>query len=384
MEANKYLIFVVMAIGICYSCSVKNLINKRNCILALTVLLTCFSGFRSWRMGDMLAYCNGFVACNLPDWELDFTNYTQSAGLQLFYRIIGQAGMGFEVCVFLTAVFSSVALAVLVYRYSPSPYWSYVIYLAMTFYLFSLSGMKQTIAMAFVMLAMSSVLERRPIRFLLLVGAATLFHQPALIFIIAYPFAHKKIDVWYFAIVLAMIAVVYYQRENNIELATDMYYGDEMEFEADGRVGGRLIVMVLIMILAMVLRPLRNYDAVYQKIFSMMVLAALIQYFSMYDNVFTRLADYYYQFSVLFVPLMLQPGKEQAKERPQHVYSIRYWSQRTYVILSFGITAFAIWFYFSNVEACAYVYDFKFLWQDTEKTSRELLKETIQTYYGGY
>lgn len=383
MELNKYLIFVIMAVGLLYTFSRKNQVNKRKCIQIMTVILACFSGFRSWRMGDMLAYCNGFVACNLPDWKFDPSNYTQSMGLQLLYRVTGQLGLGFEVCVFVVAAFSAIALAILVYRYSPSPYWSYVIYLAMTFYLFSLSGMKQTIAMAFCMLAMVEVIERRPVRFLLLVGMAALFHYPALIFLAAYPFANKKIDVWYVLVMAGLVFLVYYQRENIIELATDMYYGDEVEFSADGEIGGRLIVMVLIMILALILRPMHNSDVVYRKVFAMMVLAALIQYFSMYDNVFTRLADYYYQFVVLFIPLMLQPGREQARENPQFAGRVRYWDDYVYHILGVGVTAFAIWFYFSNVEACAYLYQFQFVWEDTGKSSLELLADTIAAKFGG-
>ena len=384
MELNKNLIFVIMAVGMFYACSRKYRVDKKRCIQVLTVILACFSGFRSWRIGDMFAYCNAFVACNLPDWQLNADNYTHPIGLQIFFRTIGQAGLGFEVCVFIVAAFSAIALAIVVYRYSPSPYWSYVIYLAMTFYLFSLSGMKQTIAMAFCMLAMMEVIERRPVHFLLFVGFAALFHHPALIFVAAYPIANKKIDIWYVLIIAALVLLVYYQRENIIEIATDMYRGDEKEFTADGEIGGRLIVMILIMVLASILRPLHNYDVVYRKIFNMMVLAALIQYFSMYDNVFTRLADYYYQFVVLFIPLMMQPGREQARENPRFAATIRYWDDRIYFLLSIGITAFAIWFYFVNVEACAYIYEYKFIWEDTEKSSLELLRETIATYYGGY
>lgn len=381
MTENKYLIFVIMAVTLLYAGSARHRSNKKLCIQVVTIILTLFSGLRSWRMGDMKHYCYLYLTCNLPDWKLDFTNITDSAGLQLLFRLTGQLGISFEGVVFITAAFVAIVLAVLVYRYSPSPYWSYVMFLAMSLYLGSMDLMKQTIAMAFCMLAMMEIIEERPVRFLLWVGAAWMFHYPALIFLIAYPMACKKVDGKYWAIVAAMVAAVFLFRDEIIGLAAELYYEEGTEFTATGDVGTKTIVMVLILVMGLILRPLRNYDSLYRKVFTMMVLAALIQYFSMYDNVFTRLADYYYQFVVLFFPLILQPGREQAKEHPNHTHLMRYWDRNTYRILNVGITLFAIWFYFNNINGSyALLQEFQFVWEVTSAGSRELLEEMLLTY----
>lgn len=382
MEANKNLLFVIMAVTLLFVLHPRFRGEKKLCVQILTIILTLFAGLRTWRSGDMYHYCYVFLECNMPGWSLNINNYTDTIGLQILFHLCGQLGLGFEAVVFLVAAFVAVTLGVLVYRYSPSVYWSYMIYLAMAFYMSSFDILKQAIAMALVMWAMMAVLEDKPRRFLVLVAVAFAFHQPSLIFIIAYPFANKKINTSYFFVVAAMLLVIYFFGDQIIDLATEMYYGEEIEFETDGNVGGKVRVMVMIMALAVILRPLHNFDRIYRQVFNMMVLAAMIQYFSMYDNVFTRLADYYYQFSVLFIPLMLQPGGQQARSYPRHADRIRYWDSNTYLFLNLGITLFAIWFYFSNVEAAVYLTDFHFVWQDSGRSSLELLEEMLLTYGG--
>lgn len=384
MNANKWIFFVIMAVTLIYALGIKNNWNKKRCIRLVTVILICFSGLRSWRMGDCRHYCYAFLECNLPDWTLNVTENGDTIGLQLFYRLIGQMGLGFEVCIFLIAVFVGVTLAVFVYRYSPSPYWSYVMYLAMGFYLASFNILKQVIAMGFIMLAMMEIIERRPGRFLVWVGIAALFHTPALVFLIAYPFANKKINLSYFLLIAMMVLAVFLFRDEIINQLSSLYYEEDMQFEAAEALGGKVVVMVMILVLGLILRPLQNYDVIYRQTFNIMVLAAIVQSFSVYDNVFTRLADYFYQFIVLFIPLMLQPAREQARMYPNHVKKIRYWPPRVLYVLQLGITLFAIYFYISTINgSTALLGEFKFIWQVDAESSLDLLREMLEAY-GGY
>ena len=94
-----------------------------------------------------------------------------------------------------------------------------------------------------------------------------------------------------------------------------------------------------------------------------MVLAVIIQTFAVYDNVFTRLADYFFQFSVLFIPFMLQSGEEQAVEYPGHKREIRYFTSRSYLLVQLCITIFAIGYYFYYIDGnAALLQEFHFFW----------------------
>lgn len=377
MVANKWLIFVIMIVTMMYASGRKNMLNKKYCVQVVTIILTLFSGFRSWQMGDLFHYCNSYLECNLPEWKLEFSS-NDTIGLQLFLHYAGKLGISFEGCLFIIAAFVAITLSILIYKYSPSPYWSYIVYLAMGFYIFTFSGLKQSIAMGFIIFAMIAVIERKYVKFIFFVMIATLFHYPALIFLIAYPFANKKIDGLYFIIVGGMVSGVYLFRDQIVQKATEFYYVDNMTFEATEAIGGKVIVMIAILIFALLLRPLHRYDFVYRQVFNIMVLAVIIQTFSVYDNVFTRLADYFFQFVVLFIPLMFQSGVDQAKEFPSHSREIRYFSRNTYFGIQLIITIFALWYYFRYINASTELLsEFHFFWQIDGPSSIDLLKEKL-------
>ena len=158
-----------MAITLAYAVNTKTKRKKQQCIILVTLILTCFSGLRSWKMGDMRHYCWAYLETNMPDWTPHFVDNGDTLGLQLFCRLLGQLGLGFEVCVFVAAAFVAITLGILVFRYSTSPFWSYTMYLSLGFYLLSINTMKQIIAMGFIMLAMMAIIEKKPIRFILFV-----------------------------------------------------------------------------------------------------------------------------------------------------------------------------------------------------------------------
>ena len=381
MSEHKWLLIIVMAVILFFALRYHTKQNKIRCIQVVTVILTCFSGFRSWRMGDLFHYCHTFITCNTPGWELEFNSLGDTIGLQLLFRLFGQLGLGFEVFIFFISAFSAITLGVLVYRYSPSPYWSYVIYIAMGFYLSSMNTLKQTIAMILIIYSMMAIFERKPLSFILWTLFASLFHTPSLIFVIAYPFANKKIDSIYFLLIACMATIVFRFRDEIVQFGNEIYYVENMSFEAAETIGTKVIVMILILVLALTIRPLRSHDVFYRQLFNIMILAALTQTFSVYDHVFSRLADYFYQFIILFIPIMLESGINQAKQFPSHADSIRYWPPKLILLLQIGITIFSIYFYFSNVNSSsALLSSFQFFWESNEPSSLDLLADAIAEY----
>lgn len=364
MDRQMILLLVVMIIAVMYACRNETKYNKKICVVTITAVMACFSGFRSWWMGDLIKYYTDYINCNGEDWyEYIFEDYT-NVGLKLFFRGAGFLGISYDVCIFIIAAFFAVALGILVYKFSPSPYWSYLMFISMGFYIFTFSGLKQTCAMGFVIFAMIAILEDNPRRFLIWVIVAGLFHAPALIFLIAYPAAKKKIDIMYFLLLIAIIILVYLFHDQIVELLAEAYYDEERLYVARGGIGGRLIMMALIMAFGIFMRPLRSKDIMFRQIFNLMVLAAVIQYFAMYNNVFTRLADYYYQFIVLFMPLIMESGDHQAVIQPERKHEIRYFTSRSYLMLGIVITLFALWYYNSYIEGSqAILQDFKFFWE---------------------
>lgn len=373
------LFFAVAAITLVFAFNLNIEKSKLLCVQIVTVVLTCFSGFRSWRYGDLMHHCFAYLEANVPDWTLDTKNNVDTIGLQLLCRAFGQMGFGFETLLFFVAAFCAIALGIIVYRYSSSPFFSYLMYIALGNYMNSFNTLKQAIASAFIMLAFIEIIEKKPVRFVLLVLLAFLFHKPAILFLAAYFIANKKIDKLYFAAIAAAAVGVIFFIDEIVTWLSELYY-DTMEFEVNEDVGFKQIMMVAIIVLAFVLRPPKEYDRVYKCTFGIMLTAALLQAFAIYDNVFTRLADYYFQFFVIFVPLMLETGDEQAEQFPENREKIRCTFERYYPFLKIGISAFAVFYYAWVLSKSDLILnDFKFIWQDTGESSRELLERFIET-----
>ncbi len=362
MNIHYLLLLVIMAITFFIYSLNESQNNKKICITIVTVIMTLFTGLRSWWFGDLIKYYTGYVGCTGENWkEVVFEKFT-NIGLRLLYRIVSFLGGNFEVVLFLIALLVAVSLGIVIYKYSPSPYWSYLIYISLGFYIFTYSGLKQTVAMSFLMFAAIGLFESNLKKFLFWVFIAGTFHAPAFIFLPAYAFAGLKIDRHYFILIGFIALTVFLFQDQILSMLADAYYDSEAEYVANKTIGGRTLMMWFIIGIAWFLRPPREGDTIYCKVFNLMILAAIIQYFSIYGNVFTRLADYYYQFSILFFPLMLESAEHRLKNDPNPKYTIRVHQEYIYTFFAIGITLFALWFYSPQVNN-ALIQGYKFFWE---------------------
>lgn len=241
----------------------------------VTATLAAFSGFRSWWLGDCVNYYTLYLRCNGNNWLATVTEKWDNRGIRLFFRLAGAAGISYDVCIFIIAAFAAVSLGILIYRYSTSPFISYLMYIGMGFLIFTFSGLKQTIAMGFLCFSMIGVLERNWRKFILWTLIGGLFHAPALIFLIAYPFAHKKIDRWYLLFLVVGLLLVLILRDRIVSLLSELYKDDPDAYGLNDTriVGGRFLMMLLILAVGYYLRPVQRNDATYAKVFNIMVLA---------------------------------------------------------------------------------------------------------------
>lgn len=363
MKYQMPLLIVVAVITLLYAYGQKIKITKKACIEAVTVLLTLFAGLRSWWMGDLIKYYTLYRSCNGEGWQEAVFQNVENIGVRLFFKGAGVLHISYDVCIFLIAALVAISLGVLVFQYSPSPYWSYLMYIGMGFYLFTYTGLKQAIAMSLIVVAACGYFEQKPVKVVLWTVVASFFHAPALIFLLVFLLPQKKLGAKYLVVVALLFATTFLFKSQLVGLLSQAYYDDLSAYENISEVGGRFIMMLLIMAAALILRPLRRWDRMYVCVFNLMVLAAICQVFSVYSNNFSRLADYFYQFVVLFIPMMLEPGYQQAKQQPEHTREIRYWNPQIYVLAAMGITVFAFWYYNSYIHASTSATDFQFFWQ---------------------
>lgn len=227
--------------------------------------------------------------------------------------VIAKLGGSYQFFVSLEALFVSVCFWRMVYLYSPSPVQSFCYHLGLLFFAFHFSALKQSYAMAFLMLAFDQIVKRKPIPFVLLVLVAAQFHFPSLVFLPAYWITIVRPGKSFLLLLAVALLLTYLFRDRLLNLMLDSYKGGEDEeatMEGISFLRTKSIIMIIIVAAAVFLRRPTREDPVYGYLLEIISLAIVFQTFCGFSNIFERLADYYFQFAVIFLPMVFDRRQE--------------------------------------------------------------------------
>lgn len=316
-------------------------------IILMTVLHTCLCGFR-WQFltGDLHKYYWNYFNCGSYDWfSAELWAEGRNFGFFYFNKIIYTIfGDNQQALLFCIALIIHVALAVVVYKYSPAPWFSYLVWNCMSFYLFGFSAIKQALAMAFVMLSFVGIAEKRVGFYLLMMAIAGSVHMPALVFLPAYWLAGMKVKPKVILLYVLLGVALYVFRNQFVAFIRTFYYEDDEVLMHSGEIGSRMIMILGFTLFGPFFRGFR--DPVVSDLFHIMAVASMLQMLSGFDNIFTRMTDYYFQMSVLYLPLTFLPRERIPWER-DGLRPIFPFNKRSMVLITTVIVVFVLWFYWT-------------------------------------
>lgn len=290
--------------------------NKKWYVIFMAALHTFVCGWRyKYITGDLIKY-SGFYLRKYPSngWfsETVFDG-GRNFGFAWISKFLSQISDGdFQLLLIFIAVVTEIALAIIIYRYSPAPWLSYLLWNCFSFYVFGFSAIKQALAMGILMLAFTGIMEEKPRKFYLWTLLAGCIHTPALIFLPAYWIAKNRLS-GKKVLLYGIASVLIFAFRNPIVTFISQFYYDETDFGVNDRLGGRFLMIVALLLAGLILRGFRG--KYFSKLFNLMVVAAVLQMFSGFDNIFTRLTDYYFQFMILYLPMMFYPERDELLER---------------------------------------------------------------------
>ena len=321
--------------------------QKKAYIALMAVLHAFVCGWRyMYLTGDLLKYSgqytriypvNGWFSEQVFDGGRNF-------GFAWLSKLLSLISNGnFQILLIVIAVITEIAVAVIIYRYSPAPWLSYLLWNCFGFYLFGFSAIKQALAMALLMLAFIGIMEEKPKEFLFWTALAGCIHAPALIFLPAYWMAKSRLSIQKLISYGVCAGLVFLFRNQIVVFVSNFYY-DETDFMINEHVGGRFLMIAALLVVGVILRGFSGKD--FSKLFNLMFVAALIQMFSGFDNVFTRLTDYYFQFVILYLPVMFYPEKDDALRPSRRLVLSR--QQRVAALLCVALLA-GLYYYTTNL-----------------------------------
>ena len=296
--------------------------NKRYIIWACLLMFAVYGLRDAYSVGNdsSTSYLHFFQRMGNEPWsELSAgADLNDNLGWYLFAKL-GYVILNGDYQMFITIISAFVMFVFgrFIYRYSVSPVQSFVYYWGLWFYTFNFNALKQSIAMALVLLAFDAVLDRRLIRFLIIMILAMRFHFPSIIFLPAYFLVKLNPRRGFLLVIAASFLAVYLWRDQILAFMLQFYYEGQNFYGEDRFMTGKVMVMLALVLVAYFLRMPTKDNRVYSASLQFVAIATVIQLFSVYNNVFERLADYYFQFSVIFVPFIFDSRGDRNKVSKQ-------------------------------------------------------------------
>lgn len=275
---------------------------------------------------------------------------------KLIYELTNGNYQAFVTIISLFVVFSYVRF---IKRYSPSPIQSVLCLFGLLYYTLLFDALKQAVAMAILLFAFDAIIEKKPIRFILLVVLASVFHFPALVFLPAYWIGRMKVGRGYILLLAVLLLVTYLFRDEFLNLMLNAYGNEKIEATMEGIqfLRNKAVIMIVIAVFAAVIRPPAREDTLYSALLMFAGVAIVLQTFCGYNNIFERLADYYFHTSIVLIPLIFE------KNGKSEMRTIAGVDPRIISAIPLLICAFAIWRFLSTVNNSSVYMPYRFFWQ---------------------
>lgn len=366
-----YWIIVIIIVALGLLIPEKDIASRKRLIVLLFAVHLFVCGFKyQFLTGDLMAYAKGYKSMlkyNLFSAEA-FGNGRNPLWAFFEKTICDLSGGNFQFFLFVHALIVEFCLAHFIMKYSPIPWFSYLVWDCMSFYLYGFSAIKQALAMALLMIAAEGIFEKNKKKFIVFTALAALVHFPAVIFLVSYWVTQRKLS-WGFAVGYSVTLIALFLLRNTIANYLSSNYYEEVVFaEVSEVTGGRFFVVLMIVGAGFLIKGLKEEQ--FKIVFILVAIAAIPQLFSVYNNVFTRLTDYFLQFTVLYFPLLLaedkvdSPGYDNTRMGPLITLS-----DKSRIIATVAFAVVLIWWFymaemrFETPNTPETYYNFSFFWE---------------------
>lgn len=197
-----FLLLTYMAIG-------KS--NKKAYCIITFIALTLVAALRSYQVGpDGTVYANYFKELQRIEFSNIVNYFTKEPVFYYVTKLLQNVGIGLQGWYGIIGALFALAIALIIFFYSASPAYSVIALFSLGYYVFSFTGLRQTVALSIVVLSTIFLEKKKYIFFIIFVGVAILFHNSAIVFLIILPFQKISLSRKQYAItsLVGLVAVL--------------------------------------------------------------------------------------------------------------------------------------------------------------------------------
>lgn len=174
--------------------------KKNGCYLTIYTVVVCFLmvlivGLRDISVGKVdteYIYTPQITKYFSYNYQEIWDYQSKDKVFYIITKIISNISENINFILFIIGIPYIVVIGRLIRKYSKHICLSFILFLGLTYFTMSFFLLRQVLAMSLTILAFDAIVERKPIKFIILVLLASLFHQTALIFLLAYPISRIK------------------------------------------------------------------------------------------------------------------------------------------------------------------------------------------------
>lgn len=225
-------------------------------------------------------------------------------GYKLLNKVISLFTMNEQWFLAIIAIICIVPIGRLIYKYSKMPFLSFALYIAFNYYTFVFSGLRQGIAFAILAWGYSYILEKRLLKFLMAVVVAALFHVSAIFFIPAYFLTDIKLNLKFWISILIANLLIYFLKVPIFSFIVNNFYTTYEIVISDAYTWMALCWFIIIVGL-LFRKQIDLTKSENNFIFTLLIVGATIMNFASVGTNVMRVADYYYMYVILFLPMVI-------------------------------------------------------------------------------
>ena len=300
MTIYYFILIAWFSYAISLKLGLKNQITLTNPLFGFLPMLSLFVlvGLRSTSVGtDTSAYefefYNAAIDKRITEPGYSFVNFK-----------LNEFGFSFKFFLILYSALLVGSITWLINTFSKDIFYSYILFFALGFMAFSMSGVRQTIALAFTMIAFIFLMKDKPIKFLFFVLLGSSFHIMTLSFLVVLLFYKWRLDLKAAFLIYALSFITFFVSapildyiEEVTGLVYFLYYRD-----TDSSINPLVTFMhIFIPLIALIFWP-KKLSRIYSVLYLLSIINLIIVLFALEIPMLNRLGLYFSLYSVILIP----------------------------------------------------------------------------------
>lgn len=301
-----YILYITLGMAFLFFWKYTEKYNQNFSWFAI-IIITAMVALRHPSMGIDLGYnlssgyLDSFDFFAKSSWKQVFQNINYlnyEPGYILFNKLVSIVWENQQFFLAVCAIISIIPIGYIISQRSESPLMSFLIYLAFPIFFVSFSGLRQAIAIGICYSTFNYIQNKKIKKFIIVVLLASFFHSTALLFLLAYPIYHIRLNKKSRLYSVLAIPIMFFIQRPLFRLVLRVLSKNDYYIDNNGS----YVLLLFFVVVFLFCSVVSGDDAECNGYLNLFYVCCLLQTFGFISSVATRTAYYFMVVLVLLLP----------------------------------------------------------------------------------